>query len=263
MTDTVRRQLPLFYRTPEPLNAAQHGDLRIVEGDLAFAADTNALPIVLGEFAAAMRHYPIVFAGDDGFPVAILGLGQGNRFVEQGRWGEGIYLPAYLRRYPFGFIDAGARGFALALDTGSERVVRGDEAGVALFEGNQPTEFTLGAMAFCNEFQAAHGQTRAFVEALLANDLLVIQEAEARLASGQPMRLGGFRVVDREAFGKLSDALVLEWHRLGWLALIHFHFASLDRFQDLLVRESALASATDDSSQSDAIVGIDSSIEVH
>jgi hypothetical protein len=28
----------------------------------------------------------------------------------------------------------------------------------------------------------------------------------------------------------------LDWHRKGWHALIHFHFLSLDRFADLLVR---------------------------
>jgi hypothetical protein len=31
-----------------------------------------------------------------------------------------------------------------------------------------------------------------------------------------------------------ADAPVLAWHRQGWLALVHFHMASLARFKDLL-----------------------------
>src|SRR5258708_34847894 len=67
----------------------------------------NALALSVGEFVAAARDYPIVFAtGDAGksfAPVIVLGLGAGtNLFLdESGEWDRNAYFPAYVRRFPF------------------------------------------------------------------------------------------------------------------------------------------------------------------
>lgn len=239
MSETATRPLPLFYRKPQPLIPAIHEDVRLIDGDYAFAQETNAVPVAIIEFAPAMHHYPIVFSQGDGFPVAVLGLGQGNRFVTAGRWAESHYVPAYARRYPFVSIETGADNLALGLDVESGRVVSEGEDGAALFAGGKPTPLTEGAMAFCGEFHGAHVQTLAFVAALKAQDLLLPQQADAKLGSGTPLTLGGFLIVNREKFTALDDEVVLEWHRKGWLGLIHFHLTSLDRFTDLLARESS------------------------
>jgi hypothetical protein len=57
--------------------------------------------------------------------------------------------------------------------------------------------------------------------------------------------LGGFQVVDQARFTALPDTVVLDWHRKGWLALVHFHLASLERFVDLLAREGASDTAAE------------------
>jgi len=238
VSNSPERPLPMFYRKPQPVVPVIHDDVRLTGGDFAFAADTNAVPVTIVEFAQAMRFYPIVFADGGNFPVAVLGLSAGNRFLTEGRWVERHYVPAYVRRYPFVFVDAGEQGFALALDMASERVVRGGE-GVRLFEDGKPAPLTEGALAFCRDFHQAHLQTQAFVAALAGQDLLIEQQADAKLASGEPRRLAGFRVIDREKFGQLPENVILEWHRKGWLALVLFHMTSLDRFADLLALEGA------------------------
>jgi hypothetical protein len=244
VTPPARRPLPLFYQDPQPLNAGAHGALRLKDGDYGFAARTNAAPLTLVEFASAARCYPVVFSqGQTPFPAVILGLGPDNRFVTEGLWVEGAYVPAYIRRYPFVFIEAGGDNLGLGVDTASDRVVDGGEVGAALFEDGQPSALTQGAMSFCGEFHAQHQQTQAFVEALAAQDLLVPQQADAKLADGKPLTLGGFLVVDPSKFAALTDDVVLHWHRKGWLALIHFHLASLDRFAELLNRESGAMGA--------------------
>jgi hypothetical protein len=43
-----------------------------------------------------------------------------------------------------------------------------------------------------------------------------------------------------EKFSKLPDALVVAWHRNGWLALVHHHLSSLARFNALVQRQSAV-----------------------
>lgn len=232
---------PLFYREPQPLTAARHAAWRLTDGDHAFAAETAFSPIVVAELAAAARSYPIVFSGGEAAqPVAVLGLEQRNLFVTGGRWAQDAYVPAYVRRYPFGFIaTVNPAGFALAIDAASDRVVQSGEAGTALFEADGPSTLTREAMAFCNTFQAEADATAAFAAALRAQDLLIDRRADATLPDGRKLGLDGFQVVDTERFSNLDDAVVLDWHRRGWLALVHFHLASLERFGALLALQGA------------------------
>ncbi|GAA0778660.1 SapC family protein [Brevundimonas olei] len=228
--------LPLFYRDPQPLAAAEHGAWRLKDGDVAFAAETAFVPVVVSEIAAAARSYPIVFSSGDGAqPIAVLGLEQRNLFVRDGRWAADAYTPAYVRRYPFGFIaTVNPSGFALAIDAASERVAVSGEEGAALFENGRPTPLTQDAMAFCNAFQGEAAVTQAFGEALRVQNLLIDRRADATLPDGRKLGLDGFQVVDTERFANLDEAVVLDWHRKGWLALVHFHLASLERFGALL-----------------------------
>ena len=240
--------LPLFYRRPEPLNAAAHADWRLKGGDAAFATDTPFVPVVVGEMAAAARTYPVVFAGGDAQPLAVLGLERRNLFVTDGRWSPDAYVPAYVRRYPFGFIaTVNPDGFALAIDAASDRIVTEGGEGAALFEDGQPSPLTKQALEFCDAFQAEATATRAFAEALMAADLLIDRRADVTLADGRRTGIEGFRVVDVEKFTALPDATVLDWHRKGWLALVHFHLSSLERFSVLLDRQPPVVAVSQES----------------
>lgn len=232
----------LFYARPEPLTAAEHGDWRLLPADSAFAAETNTVMLAVSEFAAASRTYPILFAGADQSPVALVGLERSNLFVTDGQWAEDAYIPAYVRRYPFIFYATDeAERFVLGLDTGCDRIVRDGEGGVALFDGDQASAMTTQALHFCEAFRRDVEATTAFVGAL--KDLLIDQRAAVTLESGESFDIDGFQVVDRARFAALDDATVIDWHRKGWLALVHFHLASLDRFQALLNRQQAMSTS--------------------
>lgn len=235
-------QLPLFYRAPQPLSSRVHADWRLKPGDVGFASETPYVPIVIGEFAAVSRHYPIVFAAGDLSPLAVLGLSRNNLFVEDGCWLGDAYVPAYVRRYPFGFAKTtDPEGHALLIDAESDRVGKGHSDGAALFEGSEPSSLTQQVLTFCDAFQNDARNTAAFVEALKANALLIERRADATLTDGRKFGLNGFQIVEVEKFAALGDPVIAAWHRKGWLALVHFHIASLDRFSDLLARESARA----------------------
>ena len=89
-------------RRAEKLDPERHKDLRVASGkDFQFVSGLHTIPLSAVEFMPSARHYPIIFAGDqDVFPVALLGLQPGeNLFVNaKGRWKEGCYVPAILRR---------------------------------------------------------------------------------------------------------------------------------------------------------------------
>ena len=65
----------------------------------------HAVPLTVDEFPLVQRHYPIVFSvGGAPVPIALMGLNEGvNVFLDdEGRpLDQNIYIPAYLRRYPF------------------------------------------------------------------------------------------------------------------------------------------------------------------
>jgi hypothetical protein len=245
---------PLFYHAPEALSLQRHQDWRLKEGDYGFAAATPYVPVVVGEFVAAARHYPILFAdGPLPSPVVLLGLGEDNLFVTDGAWADGLHIPAYVRRYPFGFVATDdADQFALIADAGSDRFATSGEAGVALFEDGKPSALTRQALEFCEAYRRDAAATGAFCAALKANDLLVARRADVTLPDGRKLGIDGFLVVDAEKFAALDDAMVLAWHRSGWLALVHYHLASLDHFNTLLVREGRRA-ASAEPSHSDAM----------
>ncbi len=231
--------LPLFYRRIEPLSTQRHAGLRLMDGDASFASATPYVPIVVGELSAAARDYPVVFAPGSGQPLAILALEQTNLFVEDGRWQPDSYVPAYVRRYPFAFVATGKEGeFALAIDAGSDRVTDGGKEGTALFEDGKPSALTQQALTFCNAFQSDAAATAAFGEALKAQDLLVDRSADATLPDGRKLGLNGFQIVDTKKFAELEGDVIAEWHRKGWLGLVHFHLASLTRFRALLDRQA-------------------------
>jgi len=234
---------PLFYQKPEALNANRHGDLRLRQtADFAFARKTNSLAITASEFAAVARNFPIVFVGDEHYPAAVLGLDTENLFVDEtGKWAENAYVPAYVRRYPFAFIafDEGKQ-FALGVDRACPRFVTNEEdESLPLFSEGKPTRITDEAMRFCIAFQNDHGVTKTFVKALVDQNLLVEVQYAATTAVGKYISLKGFQVVDASRFQNLPDAVVLDWHRKGWLGLVQFHLASQDHWRLLNARQAA------------------------
>jgi len=227
----------LFYQCPEALTPAQHGTLQLKkEGDFGFARLSNSVAITSTEFVAAMRSYPIVFATQGAHPLAVLGLEQTNLFVEEnGHWRAGHYVPAYMRRYPFVFIaHPDGKQFVLGIDRACKRLTEKSENALPLFEDGKPALVTQEALRFCGAFQTDHGFTMAFAQALEEQKLLIDNQAQAQLPGGRMVNLQGFRVMDRQKFASLPEAVVVDWHRKGWLALVHYHLASLERFTALL-----------------------------
>lgn len=179
----------------------------------------------------------MVFVGTDAAPVAVLGLqAEHNRFVVADHWQTGTYVPAYVRRYPFVFArTTDPDGHVLAIDADAPMLRTDGDEGQPLFEADgQPSALTRQALAFCEAFTRDATATAAFSAALVTAGVLVERQADVVHPDGRQSSLLGFHLIDAERFAALPDATVLAWHRQGWLALVHFHMASLARFKDLL-----------------------------
>ncbi len=112
----------MLYRQPELLSREVHGDLGMNASAtrFGFAGQAHICPLTVPEFAAAGLSFPIIFVGDQMSPVAVLGLQEGqNLFMDENGYLPDVYVPCYIRRYPF--VLAGGDGedrMLVAIDRG-------------------------------------------------------------------------------------------------------------------------------------------------
>ena len=237
-------QLPLFYQALEPVNVTQHGKMKVRQMlKMGQIGSAHAVPVTVDEFGLAQRHYPIVFSiGDTPIPIALMGLNEGvNVFLdEDGRpRDQGVYIPAYIRRYPFMLarLRPESDELSLCFDPTSEAV--GDyKDGEALFDGDQPTDATKAILQFCEQFEAAGQRTSAFVEELKTSNLLMDGEVAIQPEGAeQPFIYRGFRMVDEDKLRELRGDELRKMNQSGMLPIIYAHLFSLSQMRDVFGRQ--------------------------
>jgi hypothetical protein len=240
-------QLPLFYKDLLPLNSRDHADWKVSQfGSAAHVAQTHAIPLTVDEFVDAQRNYPIVFsAGDNPLPIALMGLNEGvNTFVgEDGKIIAGVYVPAYIRRYPFilAKMKPDSDEMSLCFDPSAGVIAKQDE-GQALFDGEgKPTEYTNQVLDFCSKFEESGQRTRAFLEELKKLDILM--DGEVSITRGDnpdnPFVYRGFRMVDENKLRELPGETLEALNRNGLLMLIHAHLFSMNLMRMIFERQIA------------------------
>ena len=193
----------LFYNTPEPLNSERHAKLGLksVAKPFGFAKTGHIVPVTLGEFGLAAMSYPIIFAGPEQTPLAVMGLKAGqNLFVqEDGGFEEGFYLPAYIRRYPFVLAGNDEQSeLIVCIDVSS--ALLGENTDTPLFDGKGgTTEYTQAAFTPMNPDGS----------------------------SGQPVLIAEYQAISEEKVNALPDEKLLELQKNGALGFIYAHLLSL------------------------------------
>ena len=243
-TAAPNQGLPLFYSAIEPLNLEQHGKMKVRPiTSMPELGRTHAVPLTVDEFALVQRHFPIVFSvGGQPVPIALMGLNEGvNVFLDDnGRSTDpNLYIPAYLRRYPFllAKLRPDSDELSLCFDPTSGAV--GDFAeGEPLFDGDQPSAATKAILEFCEQFEAAGLRTTAFIDDLVKSDLLLDGEVAIQPEGfEQPFVYRGFRMVDEEKVRNLRGDELRKMNQNGMLPLIYAHLFSLSQMRDVFARQ--------------------------
>jgi hypothetical protein len=235
----VQNRNPLFYVDPQPLGSDRFGSWRLKGGNAKFAAEAMGVPVVLGEFADVSRYYPILFASGEGNgPIAMTGVTNHNVFVKDGQWEDKLYIPGYVRRYPFilGGIEGDPERLVLAIDAASDFFAKDGTDGVALFDGTEPSQFTKDAMNYCETWQRESLNVNDYVKALREKGLLTPQRLDGTLPNGRKFSVDGFEVIDTQKLTDLDAETVVAWHRRGWLSASYLHVLSLNRVQEVVSR---------------------------
>lgn len=243
--ETIMTRTAFFYDQPTVLDREQHKSLRLRPLDARFAAQAQAVPLLLAEFPQAALEYPIVFSkGADGVWVALALTGlqaSVNAFVgEDGQWGA-RYVPASVRRYPFILVENGTEQFSVAIDLAA---TQNDGEGEPLFDdAGEPSALTRGAIQMLSDFQQQAKQTQALAAELEQAGLLSQQNLQVRLDDGRQAAVEGVWIIDEAKLRALSDTQVLAWFRGGQLGALHAHMLSLRNLVNLLERTPKSADA--------------------
>jgi hypothetical protein len=223
--------LPLFYGNLEPLSSTQHPNYKARQANEAkFLTTAHAIPITVDEFVSTQRHCPL------------MGLNEGvNVFVDaDGKLiNNEVYIPAYVRRYPFMLarLAPDAEELSLCFDPTSE-LVGEFEDGNPLFEDGKPSETTNQILKFCEEFELSAQRTNAFMQDLKEAGLLMDGEVSIQPSgSEQPFIYRGFQMVNEEKLRELRGDELRKMNQNGMLALVLAHLFSMAMVREIFGKQ--------------------------
>lgn len=228
-----------IYKDVRLINREEDKKLKVspIEG-FPYASSLRDCIVTVSEFYEAAKSQPIVFTKNEQgeyLALALMGLKTGkNLFVnEDGSWRAGEYVPAFVRRYPFIYVqNADGDTLTLAVDHGHKAVNK--RKGEALFNADgEPSPYTERVMDFLNQYQQAYNHTQAMIKMLDEKGLL--EDATAKMVqNGEPVNLTGFKRVNEERLSELSEVEVLDLINSGAYKWVVAHLMSLSNFQKLL-----------------------------
>ena len=213
--------------------------------------EINALPISMVEFDPVARDYPIVFVtGDNGrtfAAFAVLGLEAGRNLflMSDNTWDRRVYVPAYVRRYPFcmATITVDGRLREERLVCVEKKAIR--DKGDQLFDdAGSPLPDWERQQKLLAEYEADLLRTNAMSAGLAADGVLEAFTMQAQPNGGTPLALSGMARVNEQKLAELDPEKIRSYMQRGYLGRIYAQIASIGNFQRLLDRRASLAKRT-------------------
>lgn len=213
----------------------KHAKLRVkYNNDFAHAKELNLAAVMITELSAAAANFPVVFIQHPENkivrPVAIFGLRPGeNYYYGQEGW-DATYVPLLIQRHPFliGADDANPDGNTLMMCLDSTSPFLSESDGIALFdEDGNGTEFLANRNDLLTEVFQGERITEQFTRKILELDLLKPFEILLQGMDGMTRKVTGLMTFDAAKLRQLSDAQMLELHKLDFLAPCYVIYASL------------------------------------
>lgn len=238
--------MPVLYKDPRPLDAQNFRGYGLKSTSSASFARTNTVPIAAAEFQLAHLFFPIIFVGEDPMPVCVLGFdaNQNLFLTPENQWAPDVYVPAYVRRYPFilAELPGDDRKF-LCAEFGAEAITNNNPARPFFNAEGKVTEVVEQALEFCRRFQEDVVLTQAFCNELKNNGLLKPTELRMTLSDGSQQGMGIFTSIDAAAVDALPDTVFLDFRKRGLLPLMYMQLASLQNWGWLNMRRERLTGA--------------------
>ena len=207
----------------------------------------NPMPVSYLEFSRAGRDYPLVFvSGDEGrsfTPMLILGLEpRQNLFVRSDHiWDPAVYLPAYVRRYPFCMTRITIDGTEAPQRVACVEKRAVSRKGEPLFDDSgQPLPDWQQREKLLFEYESDLARTEEMCKLLAEHELLEPFSLQAAPSAGEPLQLTGMYRIAEPKLGALDAEVLKTFNEQGVLGCIYAHLCSLQNFERLLVRRASV-----------------------
>ncbi len=234
-----------LYRRPEPLNPKDHGNLGLLRHEVAyaFAAGQHFVPLLITEFGPAACSYPIIFAGEDRAPIAVMGLKPGeNVFAPEAINRGEAYNPAYLRRYPFivaSSSDPTNTAAVVCIDRDSDIV--GENSAQPFFENGQFTPYAEQCVTFCQSYENERMMTIGALARMKELDLFEFRTVSFTPtdATGQPLppvEVASFHAISMEKLNALPVETYIQLRDQGIVTAIMAHWISQSQWDRVVAR---------------------------
>jgi len=232
----------MFYKNPKPLTKDAHAKYGVkpVDKPFEFMQDQHFLPLTAPEFGAAAASFPVIFAGAERAPLAVMGIRQNeNLFVTEGQFNQDFYMPAFARRYPFVLAgDQANDRFVVCVDEDAECVTNKKPV-QNFFDKDETSNFTKEAFQFLQNYERDRQATVQMIETFKAEDLFEPKEMNFRgqNADGSPaemQKIADYFAVNEEKLKNLPAEKLKDFSERGYLAVAHAHLVSLGNWQRLV-----------------------------
>lgn len=229
-----------MYQDLEILNKINHKNNSVKEiKDFSYAKNLMNAPITVTEFFEACKNYPILFTKDkdeNWFASIMLGYKENeNIFIDdKGAWDKLHYVPAFVRRYPFIFVEQKNNDeLIVALNKDSLSIDKKDENRKLFNDKGENTEFLNNVIGFLNQFYVDSMATKEFVKQLDEWELLEEKIATVITPNQEQFNINGLYIVNEEKLKHLSKKKKDEICNKNAIPLITAHLISLSNIQKL------------------------------
>jgi len=221
------------------LDAAKHQKKKILpHTNFNHSAHQHHVPVTINEFVQASTSFPVVFMKDpqEGklHATALLGIIAGkNLHFTESDW-LGTYVPASILRAPF---ELGPdlqqdKTLTLYVDEGSQYL--SENQGQTLFDGENPTQSLLQVQKVFADYFTDEIATQTFIAKLLDCNLLKEIELVVQYENSDSMKIKGIYTINEAALRLLSDEVIVDFNKQGYLMAIHAMLASLGQVNRLI-----------------------------
>lgn len=232
----------MMYEDPQPLTKDKHEKFGVVQVDkpFAFMEKSHFMPITAPEFGTACSSFPIIFAGDDKTPLAVMGIrAEENLFITNGQFDNLYYMPAFARRYPFVLAgDEANDRFVVCVDEKAECVTNKNPT-QSFFDGDQLSQFTNEAFEFLKQFENDRRATGVMIDRFKELDLFEQKEmhfqgnnADGSLSEKQ--KIADYFAITDDKLRGLDEKTLKEFMDNGYLSVAYSHMISLGNWQRLV-----------------------------
>jgi putative transposase len=150
---------------------------------------------------------------------------------------EDVYLPAFIRTYPFINMDVrnekNELSSVIGIDKNPQFVAKNKKIPIIDKDKNISKEAN-DKIELVRELNRQRDVSRNIISELKEHDLLVKKDLNVKVQEEEKVILDEFYIIDIQKLIKLDDKILATWARKGWMGIFDAHVKSIANFKKVL-----------------------------